>query len=158
MCCYSPRFSGTDGIFRAFLCLVRLNKLQLDLPSSSHYVSRGGESIYGAKMTPLPLCMSKALTPLSLTRRCNLTSTPLTGATKIYTHIYDGRICINVTCIHHFQPVFALIYSCCTLASKCSRRSQFAAAKSTALSVHLADFTVREVGRVVKVRVRPGLH
>lgn len=35
--------------------------------------------------------------------------------------------------------LFALIYPCHTLVSKCSRRSQFAAAKSTRLSVHLAD-------------------
>lgn len=103
MCCYSPRFSGTEGTFRAFLCLVRLNKLQLDSPSSSHYISRGGESISGAKMTPLPPCMSKALTPLSLTRRCNLTSTPRTGATKIYTHIYVQLVQCNKWWTHMYK-------------------------------------------------------
>lgn len=46
--------------------------------------------------------------------------------------------------------LFALIYPCYTLVSKCSRRSQFAAAKSTTLSVHLADLSC--LSRVVKVQ------
>lgn len=91
------------GTFTAFLCLVRLNKLQLYSPSSSHYISRGGESIYGAKMNPLPLCKSKALIPLSLTRRCNLTSTPVTGATKIRTRIYVELVQCNKWWTHMYK-------------------------------------------------------